>query len=252
MSQALASYLPPPDAPDYAEYERAEEEYLKGLEERYPQVCQRCEPKVQERIKAAGYAAKTDHLRRMMDRTRGHGIEYGNGTWISPLVTLGGVGWFLSQAGQFLWSGLSLLESTEGHHGLRDEQNYAAASVCLQRVMRGLGSVSDCTEVLYSAAGLALLFGILTSWWNPVLRETSERRNVRAVGTAEFYQLQCMLFIMRCAIWWYLPSYDLSPHQIRAAHMFLLVFLTIVSIQLADMEFEANTFVDELHFFSLC
>ena len=252
VSQALASYLPPPDAPDYAEYEKAEEEYLKGLEERYPQVCQRCEPKVQERIKAAGYAAKTDHLRRMMDRTRGHGIEYGNASWISPLFTLGGVGWFLSQAGQFLWSGLSLLESTEGHHGLRDEQNYATASACLRQVMRGLGSVSDCTEVLYSAAGLALLLGILTSWWNPMLKETSKRRNVRAVGTAEFYQLQCMLFIIRCAIWWYLPGCNLSTHQIRAAHIFLLVLAATVCIQFADMQVEANTFADEHHVFSLC
>ena len=251
MSQALASYLPPPDAPDYAEYEKAEEEYLKGLEERYPQVCPRCEPKVQEKIKAAGYAAKTDHLRRMMDRTRGHGIQYGNASWISPLVTLGGVGWFLSQAGQFLWSGLSLLEPTEGQHGLRDEQNYATDSACLQQVMRGLGSVSDCTEVLYSAAGLALLLGILTSWWNPMLKETSKRRMVRAVGTAEFYQLQCMLFIIRCAIWWYLPGYDLSTHQITAVHMFLLVLVVTVCIQFAERKVEANTFADEHHVFSL-
>ena len=252
MSQALASYLPPPDAPDYAEYEKAEGEYLKGLEERYPQVCQRCEPKVQERIKAAGYAAKTDHLRRMMDRTRGHGIEYGNASWIRPLVTLGGVGWFLSQAGQFLWSGLCLLNAMEGQHGLRDKQNFATASACLPQVMRDLGSTSDCTEPLYSAAGLALLLGILTSWWNPRLKETFERRNVRAVGTAEFYQLQCMLFIIRCATWWYLPGFDLSTHQISAAHMFLLVLVAIVSIRLADVEFEANIFADEHYIFPLC
>lgn len=252
MSQALASYLPPPDAPDYAEYEKAEEEYLKGLEERYPQVCQRCEPKVQERIKAAGYAAKTDHLRRMMDRTRGHGTEYEMASWISPLATLGGVGWFLSQAGQFLWSGLSLLKSTEGQHGLRDEQSYATASACLQQVLRGLGSVSDCTELFHSAAGSALLLGILTSWWNPMLKETSKRRNVRVVGTAEYYQLQCMLFIMRCIIWWYLPGYDLSAYQIRAAHMSLLVLVAIVCIQFAGMKNEANAFADEHYVFSRC
>ena len=244
MSQALASYLPPPDAPDYEEYEKAEGEYLKGLEKRYPQVCPRCEPKVQERIRAAGYAARTDHLRRMMDRTRGHGIQYRASNWGSRLVTLGGVGWFLSIAGQILWNGLSLLESTEGRHGLRDAQDSVSGSVCLQRVMRGSGSVSNCTELLYSTAGLALILGILTSWWNPTLRETLRRQGVRAVGTAEFYQLQGMLLIIRCATWWYLPSYDLDAHKTTAAHVFLLVLAAGVSFQITGMVFEANIIPD--------
>ncbi len=235
MSQALASYLPPPDAPDYAEYEKAEEEYLKGLEERYPQACKRCEPRVQERIRAAGYAAKTDHLRRMMDRTRGYGIQYRDAGWGSPLITLAGVGWFISSAGQFLWNGLSLFESTKEHHGLRDVQVSSSGSACLYQVMRGSGSISNCTELLHSASGLALLLGILSSWWNPMLQETSRRKGVRAVGTAEFYRLQFMLLIIRWATWWYLPSYDLNAEMTGAAHLSLLVLTGIVSIQLADM-----------------
>ena len=235
MSQALAAYLPPPDSPDYAEYEKAEEDYLKGLEERYPQVCQKCEPKVQERIKAAGYAAKTDHLRRMMDRTRGYGISYRDANWITPLVALGGVGWFLSQAAQTVWDGLSLLESVEPHHNLPYVQKFASGSVCLQRVSEGIGSVSDCTETLYSAAGWSLLLGILTSWWNPMLNETMRRRSVRAVGTAEFYRLQGILLIIKSTTWWYLPGYDLGTHQTKALHMFLLVLAAIVSTRSADM-----------------
>ena len=230
MSQALAAYLPPPDAPDYAEYEKAEEEYLKGLEERYPQVCQRCEPKVQERIRAAGYAAKTDHLRRMMDRTRGHGIQYNNAEWGGLLVALGGGGWFLSTAGQFLWDVLSLFDSTGERGALPYAQDPTSGSVCLKRVMRGAGSLSDCRELLYSAAGLSLLLGILTSWWNPMLQATWRQRGVRAVGTTEFYRLQSMLLILKCGTWWYLPSYDLDIYRTRAAHLSLLVLATIVSI----------------------
>ena len=251
MSQAVASYLPPPDAPDYAEYEKAEDEYLKGLEVRYPQVCQRCEPKVQERIRAAGYAAKTDHLRRMMDRTRGRGIQYRDANWGGPLVILGGAGWFLSIAGQILWDGLSLFEPAQDLDGLRDEQHSASGSVCLQQVMRGSGSISDCTGLLYSAAGLALLIGVLSSWWNPMLQETLKRRGVRAVGTAEFYQLQSLLLVIRCATWWYLPGYDLSAHKTRATHIFLLVLTVIVSIQPPDMDAEANSFPDKHCVFSL-
>ncbi len=230
VSQALASYLPPPDAPDYAEYVKAEDEYLKGLEERYPQVCKKCEPRVQERIRAAGYAAKTDHLRRMMDRTRGYGIQYRNPSWSSPLVTLGGVGWFLSVAGQILWGGLSLFEPMEESHGLRDAQDPASGSGCLQQVMRGSGSMSDCTELLHQAVGLALLLGVLSSWWNPVLQETLRRKGGRAVGTAEFYQIQGMLLIVRCVTWWYLPGFALNVQKTKAAHLSLLVLAAIVGI----------------------
>lgn len=251
MSQALASYLPPPDAPDYAEYVKAEDEYLKGLEVRYPQVCPRCEPKVQERIRAAGYAAKTDHLRRMMERTRGFGIQYRDRSWGSPLVALGGVGWFLSLVGQILWDGLSLLNSMEEHHGLRYAQNFASGPVCLQQFMRGSGSVLDCTESLYSAAGLALLLGFLSSWWNPMLHEALRRKGGRAVGTAAFYQLQGMLLIARCLTWWYLPGFELDAQKSKAAHLSLLVFAVVVSIRFADMAFKANVFTDYGHVFSL-
>lgn len=242
VSQALASYLPPPDAPDYAEYVKAEDEYLKGLEERYPQVCKRCEPRVQERIRAAGYAAKTDHLRRMMDRTRGYGIQYRDTSWASPLVSLAGIGWFLSLAGQILWDGLSLFESTEESHGLRDVQDSASGSTCLQQVMRGSGSISGCSELLYSAVGLALLLGVLSSWWNPVLQETVRRKGGRAVGTAEYYQLQGILLTVRCATWWYLPGSALSVEMTKAAHLSLLFFvaiLTATSFRSARMDYSA-------------
>lgn len=251
VSQAIASYLPPPDAPDYPEYVKAEDEYLKGLEERYPQVCKRCEPRVQERIRAAGYAAKTDHLRRMMDRTRGYGIQYRNASWGSPLVTLGGVGWFLSLAGQIFWDGLSLYDSTKERHGLRDAQDSASGSLCLQQVMRGLGSISDCSELLHSAVGLALVFGVLSSWWNPVLQEKLRRKGGRALGTGEFYKLQGILLIVRCVTWRYLPGFELSEQMTKAAHLSLLVFASIVSFRLADMTIETNAFLDDRHVFSL-
>ena len=252
VSQALASYLPPPDTPDYAEYVKAEDEYLKGLEERYPQVCERCEPRVQERIRAAGYAAKTDHLRRMMDRTRGYGIQYRDANWASPLVSLAGFGWFLSLAGQIVWDGLSLFDTREENHGLRDAHGSTSGSTCLQQVMRGSGSISDCTEQLYSAVGLALLLGVLSSWWNPVLQETLRRKGGRAVGTAEYYQLQGLLLTVRCVTWWYISNSALDVQMTKAAHLSLLVFSTIVSTWLIEMEFDANTFPDNRNVISLC
>ena len=245
MSQALASYLPPPDAPDYGEYLKAEDDYLKGLEDRYPQVCKRCEPRVQEKIRAAGYVAKTDHLRRMMDRTRGKDIQYRDASWRGPLIALGGVGWFLSLAGQILWDGLSLFDFTEDRHIPRD------ASTCLQQLMRGSGSISDCTELLYSAVGLALCVGVLSSWWNPVLQETLRRKGGRAIGTADFYQLQGLLLIVRCVTWWYLPRSALTMQTTKATHLSLLVIAATVGTRPVDTAFEANILSDNRRVVSL-
>lgn len=206
---------------------------------------------MQERIRAAGYAAKTDHLRRMMDRTRGYGIQYRSSSWGSPLITLAGVGWFLSLAGQVLWDGLSLFKSTEEHHGLRDAQDFASGTTCLQQVMRGLGFISDCTELLHSVVGLALLLGVLSSWWNPVFQESMRRKGGRAVGIAEFYKLQGILLMVRCVTWRYLPGAELSEQMIKAAHLSLLVLALIVSVRLAAMTSEANVSLDDRHVFSL-
>lgn len=98
---------------------------------------------------------------------------------------------------------------------------------------------------------MALLLGVVSSWWNPVLQETLRRKGGRAVGTAEFYKLQGILLIVRCVTWRYLPGAELSEQMVKAAHLSLLVLALIVSVRLADMEAEANTFIDDRHILSL-
>ena len=186
-----------------------------------------------------------------MNRTRGYGIQYKGASWKAPLITLGGVGWFLSLAGQILWDGLSVVDSTEESHGLRDPQTLTSGSTCLQQVMRGFGTVSDCAELLYSAAGLALILGFLSSWWNPILKETLSRKGARAVGTAEFYQLQGLFLTVRCVIWWYLPSFASTVQMNKAAHLSLLVLATIVSTRSANIVLGANILTDNWRIFSL-
>ena len=186
-----------------------------------------------------------------MDRTRGYGIQYRDASWGVPLITLGGVGWFLSLAGQILWDGLSIIDPTEESDGLRDPQTLTSGSVCLQQVVRGSGTISDCTELLYSAAGLALIVGFLSSWWNPMLKETLSRKGARAVGIAEFYQLQGLFLTVRCVIWWYLPSFASTVQMNKAAHLSLLVLATIVSTRSAIVVLGANTLTDNWRIFSL-
>lgn len=70
LTQTLASYLPAQTDPQYPLFEKNYPRYRKELEERYPPLCRNCEPRVRERLQVTGYAAKTDHLRRMVEQTR--------------------------------------------------------------------------------------------------------------------------------------------------------------------------------------
>ncbi|KAK0732688.1 Ima1 N-terminal domain-containing protein [Apiosordaria backusii] len=70
LSASLAQYLPDTDDDDSDNEERESrfDEFRLTQERIYPQVCDVCEPKVRQRLDQAAYTAKTDTLRRMMDR----------------------------------------------------------------------------------------------------------------------------------------------------------------------------------------
>ena len=202
------------------------------LEERYPQVCEECEPRVRERIRATGYAAKTDHLRRMMERTRGGKVARGQSGWKSVLVFLGGVAWCLSIAGQATWDVVALLWSELDHGDLVDEDLSLSNSECIRRAMRGSALSAGCNVLVDPVARFALVLGLLSFWWNPKLQERLSRPGGRMVGLTEYYKLQAILLIARCLAWIYLtgiPNDKLTSQTIKGIHGALLFFGALVS-----------------------
>ena len=225
FTQALASYLPPTTDPKYADYEREYPKYRKGLEERYPQVCDKCEPRVKERIRVTGYAAKTDHLRRMMDKTRGsQRIRY-DWNWRYLVVYAGGVGWWSAVAGQILWNTFGALATVDS--GLGEENTPASVKTCIQQAFRdGLRGI-DCTELAQPLAVWALVLGLFSSWWNPCLLKKLHGRVGHMVGLTEFYKLQAIITVCRLLTWYAMSnsnhtSFDASTTKM--IHATMLVF----------------------------
>lgn len=88
-----------------------------------------------------------------------------------------------------------------------------------------------CSAALTPYAGLALLFGILSLWWNPRLRNRVEGRGGRLVGLDEYYKIQIFVLVARFVAWACLqdPSMSgLNPGVLPAVHMFMAVFTVIV------------------------
>jgi hypothetical protein len=66
----LAEFLPEEDDAEYEKYLAAYDEYKIELEERYPQVCKDCLPRVQAQIRSANHVARADNLARIMEASK--------------------------------------------------------------------------------------------------------------------------------------------------------------------------------------
>ncbi|OJJ47474.1 hypothetical protein ASPZODRAFT_63117 [Penicilliopsis zonata CBS 506.65] len=232
---ALASYFPPSDDPAYSAYEKEYPLFRQNLEERYPQVCERCEPRVTQRIRQTGYEAKSDHLRRMMDRSKaGRAARQARSrNWRSVLVFAGALGYWGSVAGQLAWDSMAALN---GGEPFQEEIETSISSSlilsCMDETVRVGRIPGRCSFDLVPLAGLSLVMGILSLWWNPKLRLKVEGKGGRFSRLGEYYRVQLIVMVVRCVFWAVLkdPSSSGLQADLRSAlHWFMLAF-TLLSV----------------------
>ncbi|KAJ5157474.1 uncharacterized protein N7482_008574 [Penicillium canariense] len=243
---SLAGYFPPSDDPTDAEYERGYEQFKKGLENTYPQVCDACEPGVREEIRKKGYEAKADHLRRMMDRSRASKAlrQVRDRSWQSLLVYAGAFGYWTSVGGQLAWDVTSALTSPYPQYdlGMSSDEPVSVLS-CVRQAVLVRRLPSECSFDLAPTAGIALVAGSLSLWWNPKLRMKIEGKNGRFAGLGEYYQVQLIALVARCVFWALLkdPSASgLEPTLPPALHIFMIIF-TLLSVVISRRVVDYNT-----------
>ena len=240
LTQTLASYLPAPTHPEYAQYEKSYPRYRKELEERYPQVCQDCEPRVRERIQVTGYAAKTDHLRRMVEQTRnGQSKRLRPRGWQDNVVALAAICWWMSLLVQLGWHALSVIKWTDEPPGLRAQDvpsdSSVALSDCVRRSLVPGPLEPACAQSYCTLTAQALILGLISAWWNPRLRQKLRGNVGRMVGLVEYYKLQVVFLLLRAAAWGLLAkssAFGSDTKHARATHSFMVAFITIVSLLL--------------------
>ncbi|KAF2461699.1 Ima1 N-terminal domain-containing protein [Lineolata rhizophorae] len=230
LVNALSTYLPDdPSHPQYAEFEASIPTYRAQLEKRYPPVCARCAPEAERRIRDSAYFAKTDHLRRMMERSK-RGVmpkawersdlwEWG---WKAAVVILGGVMWWASLVMQALGNLAGMLLRAGDGDGLvpddgADTKSFTTGSSCGTGTF-GLakcaiscgfqaahsGSVeSSCYSAALALQYFALILGILAIWWNVRLWEKlmPRGRSGRLGGLKNFFTLQLAILGARAGFW---------------------------------------------------
>ncbi|KMU88616.1 hypothetical protein CIHG_06554 [Coccidioides immitis H538.4] len=237
LTQTLASYLPPQSHPEYKVYEASYPAYRKSLEERYPQVCEICEPRVIARIRQAGYAAKADHLRRMMEQSRdGRAVRnQRKWRWRSLFVSTGAVAFWTSIAGQLSWNIMGYIAdiTLQAEDQQPAQLSKALLGSCLDEGRLHRRVQSECALALQPYAGLALVLGVLSLWWNPKLRYKVDGRSGRISGAREYYRIQIVTLVVRFVAWTALQDTSitaLNPKLTPAIHTFMAFFTLITTI----------------------
>lgn len=193
-NEALRNYLPEPDDPLYAKLLAAEPIYRRQLEDRYPQCCGRCAPRVEERLKYATYTAKSDHMRRLLDSSRRAKIADRFG-WRSLLVRAGGLVYTISTMVQILWHVLNILSSTKilllHSQDLDSQPDLHTVQHTAEQYVR---SIEKCL-------GPALGGALVSVWWNPSWHHKVSGKFGRLRGLWKYYYAQAFLLVVRFASW---------------------------------------------------
>ncbi|KAK2843926.1 hypothetical protein FQN49_005937 [Arthroderma sp. PD_2] len=252
FTQTLASYLPEPSHPEYAVYEESYPSYKRSLEERYPQVCEKCKPRVVDRIRQTGYAAKTDHLRRMMERSKGKSSKQKRQMWKwkGLLVSTGAVAFWSSVAGQLVWDAVAFGASV---YQLQDAEMASTSSLsfarqCVSRSFHYRGIPGECATFLAPYAGLSLVLGAFSLWWNPKLRLKVEGHHGRLIGLREYYRIQIVALMVRFMAWAGLQDpaiTGLHPQLKPSIHIFVDSFTLITTLaSTSTIKFEKKPLVN--------
>ncbi|QGA13471.1 hypothetical protein EYB26_001121 [Talaromyces marneffei] len=226
LMKALGSYLPDSDDPTYPIYEQQYPQYRRKMEETYPQVCENCEQKVNRRIRQTGYEAKADHLRRTMERSKmSRAVQKARRrNWRSILVVAGALGYWMSVVGQLvsdLIGACGLLDKIAGQHWPLESKN--------------LSFISDAVSYIgYSSedlAGIALLLGALSIWWNPKIHHKVEGLSGRILGLNQYYECQLIVMVARFAVWaWLKDTSRMEPSFPAAVHAIMILFMSVATV----------------------
>ncbi|KAK1983768.1 Ima1 N-terminal domain-containing protein [Colletotrichum cereale] len=195
FTSSLAQYLPEdPDHPEYAELEKNMYKFRRRLEQRYPQICAQCEPKVQAQLDQAGYTARTDHLRRMMDRSRKNRVAPKQLTSLDVAAKVGKWLWLGGIACQYMWhvASLAVVFARQMDEGpMRDpDAEYTIAqrlSIALILLLPSPGRL-----ITWS-----LWANVISVWWNPKFVQVFRGFSRHIIGLSHWYTFQGLILFTR-------------------------------------------------------
>ena len=234
LNKTLAEYLPDEDDPEYDKYTSSLDAYRRELEERYPQVCQDCLPRVQDQIRAAGYAAKADKLRRMIDRSREHSrtVQTSRQTWTLRLIALAKGVYICSVVAGLLWHTMGLAMAAQDDTGALEHVTWGT---CLAQAFSVRRAHQRCVMSPFALSLLqtSLLADWATIWWNPKLANKTNSISGRMQGLKLLWAIRATVLTFRTAVFFYWKLTPLSPSNLASFHYTNMALLFAMTLSFA-------------------
>lgn len=245
--ETLSNYLPDEDHPRYQEFEDALPKFKAELEQRYPQICRKCAPAAQSKIRQADYDATTYNNARLVKATqdRRDGSVLGRrDDWkkqsVRLLLMLAKLAVYANMFLQIAWHVFAALQvnlSTSVSDSAEDGHEQYSPTLtpqsCVRQFVslkvdpkcyRQLGEWVPYTVIL--ALGLLWYDPGLTRWYHPTTRIEAVR------GQRQYLWMQILLLVVRGVVWLKLSdpaiAKSLTTHQLTALHVLMVVFMLLV------------------------
>ncbi|KAF2872648.1 Ima1 N-terminal domain-containing protein [Massariosphaeria phaeospora] len=235
VNKTLAEYIPDEDDPEYDKYVDSADDYRAELEERYPSVCDECIGRVRDQIRAAGYATKTDHLRRALEQSKKNMItsQTPRQIWTLRLVAAAKWTYVSNVVVGVIWHVAGVLVRPEDALLVDSQFPWKA---CLGQVVntRQLGQTCLTSPSIMKVVDYALLADLFTIWWNPKLEQKTNRPGRRMRGLKTVWLTRAVVLLGQWASLHFQPN--LQPgeddalervHYMHAAMLVITVFSAI-------------------------
>jgi hypothetical protein len=228
LNKTLAEYIPDEDDPEYDKYINTVDEYRAELEERYPQVCENCIGRVEEQIRASGYAAKADNLRRVLEKNKQYQatLQTSRQFWTLAIVRLAKWIYVTNVLVALVWHGFGSIVLANGyihHFSWRTCFNQAVGS-------KQVDEACFSSPYMLELARYALVADLLTIWWNPKLEQKTNRAGGRMRGLLVTWFLRIALLAIRFLNFLgteEVPSNDEGLRGLHYSHITIFVILLL-------------------------
>jgi hypothetical protein len=226
LNKTLAEYLPDEDDPEYEKYANSVDEYRAQLEERYPQVCENCIGRVQDQIRAAGYVAKADNLRRLLDQSKKYQTqeETVRQRLTLSIIWLAKWTYVASVAVELVWHAAGSVVRADGT-ARAGFLPYDCFSNAFLRCWVSEACVVSPT--ILRLVEYALLLDLLTIWWNPKLAKKTNRAGGRMSGLRTTWTIRALSLFVRFLGVKALTSLGDSTSFYRYTHTALFLILAL-------------------------
>ena len=215
-----------PTHPDYRENERQFFKFRKGLEKRYPQVCEDCQPGVLEGMRQAGRMARTDFLGKALDRTRARAAA-SKSLSLSDCINFGGMLlWYLGLLGQLILSIMAFVAIYQ--HNNPEVLDFLPPSVL------ALLETTIYVSTSRAWAWYTLICTIISAWWNPMFKQVNNGFMKHIKGLGDWYRFQFLILVVR-SLFYYITGTstlaDLFSPVSTGAHLVSAGFNTLVRMR---------------------